>query len=67
MTSIKKNFAYNIALTLSTYVINLVLFPYVSRVLGVDLVGKIGFTNNVINYFSLFALWGVAIVGIIFE
>lgn len=64
MPNIKTNFAYNIALTLSTYVINLVLFPYVSRVLGVDLVGKIGFTNNVINYFSLFALWGVAIVGI---
>lgn len=64
MPSIKKNFIYNVVLTLSTYVINLVLFPYVSRVLGVELVGKIGFTSNVVSYFSLFALWGIAIVGI---
>lgn len=67
MLSVKKNFIYNVLLTISTYIVNLVLFPYVSRILGVDLIGKIGFVNNVVSYFSLFALWGVAIVGIIFE
>lgn len=62
--SVKKNFLYNICLTLSTYIINLLVFPYVSRVLGVEIVGKIGFVNNVITYFSLFAIWGVMTVGV---
>lgn len=64
MPKITTNFIYNVALTLSTYLINLVLFPYVSRVLGVDMVGKVGFVNDTIQYFSLFAMMGVATVGV---
>lgn len=64
MPRITTNFIYNVALTLSTYLINLVLFPYVSRVLGVDMVGKVGFVNDTINYFSIFALMGIATVGV---
>lgn len=64
MTRIAENVVYNIALTLSTFLINLVLFPYVSRVLGVDYVGKIGFVNNLITYFSLFSIWGIRSLGI---
>lgn len=63
-TSIKKNFVFNIILTLSTYIINIFLFPYVSRTLGVENVGKIGFVTNVITYFTLFAMLGVGNVGI---
>ncbi|MBR6858651.1 MAG: flippase [Bacteroidales bacterium] len=64
MPRITTNFIYNVALTLSTYLINLVLFPYVSRVLGVDMVGKVGFVNETISYFSLFAILGIPTVGI---
>lgn len=64
MSKIQSNFIYNVALTLSTYLINLVVFPYVSRVLGVDNIGKVGFVENVIFYFSLFAVMGVATVGV---
>ena len=64
MPRITTNFIYNVALTLSTYLINLVLFPYVSRVLGVDMMGKVGFVNDTVSYFSLFALMGIATVGI---
>ena len=64
MARITTNFIYNVTLTLSSYLINLVLFPYVSRVLGVDMVGKVGFVNDTVSYFSLFALMGVATVGI---
>lgn len=64
MSQIKKNFVYNVLLTLSSYIINIFIFPYVSRVLGVELVGKIGFVNNVISYFSLFAIMGITTVGI---
>lgn len=64
MPRVAENVIYNVALTLSTFLINLVLFPYVSRVLGVEYVGKIGFVNNVISYFSLFAIWGIRSIGI---
>lgn len=64
MPKITTNFIYNVALTLSTYLINLVLFPYVSRVLGVDMVGKVGFVNETISYFSLFAILGIPTIGI---
>lgn len=64
MPSLKKNFAFNIALTLSTYIINIFLFPYVSRTLGVETIGKIGFVTNTISYFSLFAMLGIGTVGI---
>lgn len=64
MSRITNNFIYNISLTVSTFLINLVLFPYVSRVLGVDNIGRVGFVNNVINYFSLFAILGVKTIGI---
>lgn len=64
MARVAENVVYNVALTLSTFLINLILFPYVSRVLGVDYVGKIGFVNNVISYFSLFTIWGIRSIGI---
>lgn len=64
MTSIKRNFGYNIFLTLASYLVSFVLFPYVSRVLGVDNVGRIGFVNNVVSYFSLFAILGIKTLGV---
>lgn len=62
--SIKKNFAYKSALTLSTYVMNFVTFPYVSRVLGVDKIGLVNFVDNTVNYFLLFATLGVGLLGV---
>ena len=61
---IKKNFVYNIILTLSSYIISLIVFPYVARTLGVEAIGRVDFSNNVITYFSLFSLMGVSTVGI---
>jgi len=64
MPNVKTNFIYNLLLTLSSYLVNLVLFPYVSRVLGVEIIGRTGFMDNVIGYFSLFALLGAGTVGV---
>ena len=64
MSKITTNYLYNVILTLSSYLINIVLFPYVSRVLGVDMIGKLGFVNETVTYFSLFALMGIMTVGI---
>lgn len=40
MASLKKNFLYNISITLANYIAALIVFPYVSRCLGVELMGK---------------------------
>ena len=62
--SIKRNFIYKSVLTISTYLINFLVFPYISRVLGVEKVGLVGFVDNTINYFLLFATMGASLLGV---
>lgn len=62
--SIKKNFVYKSFLTISTYLVSLLIFPYISRVLGVENIGLVNFVDNTINYFILFATMGVNILGV---
>lgn len=60
---VKKNFIYNSILTLSQYIIGLITFPYVSRVLGVSNIGIVSFVDNTINYFVLFSTLGISVIG----
>ena len=62
--SIKKNFAYKSLLTISTYLMAFVTFPYVSRVLGVERIGLVSFVENTVNYFLLFATMGIGLLGV---
>lgn len=62
--SIKKNFIYNSILTVSRYIFPLLVFPYVTRVLGVDNIGLCNFYTSVINYFVMLAMMGVGTVGL---
>lgn len=64
MASIKKNFAYNLVLTLSGYIFPLITFPYVTRVIGVQNIGICSFADSVINYFVLLSMLGIASYGI---
>ena len=63
-TGIKRNFFYNSILTLSGYIFPFLTFPYVSRILGVSNIGIYNFVDNVINYYVLFSMMGIAIIGI---
>lgn len=60
---LKKNISYNIILTLSSYIIGFVTFPYISRVLGASNIGVVSFVDNAINYFVLFSTLGAATIG----
>jgi len=62
--SIKKNFLYSSILTLSQYMIGLIIFPYISRVLGVSNTGTVSFVDNTINYFVLFSTLGITTIGV---
>ena len=64
MSRLTVNYFYNAALTVSSYAINLILFPYVARVLGVDGLGQTGFVSDCAHYFSIFAILGIATVGV---
>ena len=61
---VKKNFAYNSFLTVSNYVINLILFPFCTRVLGVERYGTVGFAQNIVQYFSFLAMMGITTIGV---
>ena len=60
---LKSNISYNIILTISGYIIALILFPYISRVLGVSNLGIVSFVDNIINYFILFSTLGASTIG----
>lgn len=59
-----KNYFYNLLLTLANLLFPILSFPYVSRVLGPDGIGKAQFAFSFAQYFSLIAALGIPIYGI---
>lgn len=61
--SVGKNAVLNMFRTVLTLIFPLITFPYISRVLQVENIGKINFVNSIINYFILFATLGIKTYG----
>ena len=61
---IKRNFFYSSILTTSNYIFPFITYPYISRVLGVTNIGICNFVDSIINYFILFSMMGIGIIGI---
>ena len=57
--NVKKNTIYNTLKTLFGIIYPLITFPYITRVLLTDNVGKINFGNSIVSYISLIATLGV--------
>lgn len=57
--SIKINSLYSIIKTCSSILFPLLTFPYISRTLLTENVGKINFGLSIINYFTLIAGLGI--------
>ena len=62
--SLKKNFIYSSILTVSTYLFPLIVYPYVSRTLGLSNIGIVNFVDNLVNYFVFFSMMGITTVGV---
>ena len=62
--SVKKNFLYSSILTTANYLFPFLTYPYISRVLQVENIGICNFVDSIINYFILFSMLGISIVGI---
>lgn len=63
-TSIKLNFMMNAVLSLSSVIFPLVTFPYASRVLQPEGIGKVSFATSFISYFCMFAQLGIPTYGV---
>jgi len=61
---IKRNFVYSAILTVANYIFPLIVYPYISRVLGVTNIGICNFVDSIINYFILISMMGVSTIGI---
>ena len=57
--SIKLNGILNVIKKCCNIILPLLVFPYISRVLGPDNYGKFSFSNSIISYFMLTALLGI--------
>ena len=57
--SVQKNTVYNTIKTVSSIIYPLITFPYISRVLGAENVGKVNFSSSFVSYFSLITTLGI--------
>lgn len=62
--SLKANVVYNILLTVSSYFISFITYPYITRVLGVNNIGVVSFVNKTIDIFVMVSMLGIPLVGI---
>lgn len=61
---IKRNVIYSSILLTGNYIFPLITFPYVSRVLGVSQIGIVNFVDSIVNYYIMFSMLGLNILGI---
>lgn len=62
--SIKKNFIMNALLTISNFLFPFITYPYVSRVLMPEGIGKVSMAVSVVAYFNMIAQLGIPTYGI---
>ncbi len=60
----KKNYFYNLSLSITNILFPLLSFPYASRILGPQGIGKVQLASSFAQYFALFAALGIPIYGI---
>lgn len=63
MASVKKNFGWNLLLTVSGYIFPLLTFPYITRVLGAEQLGLANFAMSFVDYAVLFSTLGLGYIG----
>lgn len=59
MSSIKKNFLYNVLYQILVLIVPLITTPYVSRIIGAEGIGIYAYTHSIVYYFILFAMLGI--------
>ena len=57
--SLSVNIVLNSLKTIMGFVFPLITFPYVSRVLGAEGLGKVNFSSSIVSYFAILATLGL--------
>ncbi len=57
--SVKKNFIYNTMYQLLVIILPLITTPYISRVLGVEMIGTYSYSYSIAYYFIMFIMLGL--------
>lgn len=60
----KKNYLFNLLLSVANILFPIISFPYVSKILGPIGVGKVQFITTFASYFALIAALGIPIYGV---
>lgn len=64
MNKLFKNYLYNISIQLFLIIIPIVTTPYISRVIGAELIGLRSYTYSIFTWFSLVSCLGVSTYGL---
>lgn len=64
MSSIKKNFIYNVFLSLSQVIFPLLIFPHLARIILPAGIGAVSFVENFCRYFMLLSALGIPLYGV---
>lgn len=59
-SGVGKNTVYNTIKTIFGIIFPLITFPYITRVLGVENVGKVNYASSIVSYFTLIAGLGIS-------
>jgi len=62
--SVSKNYLYNVLLIISNTIFPIITFPYISRVLMPEYLGKVYFVQGVVAYFLILSVLGAPSYGI---
>ncbi len=57
--SLKKNAFYNVLRSLLSFIVPLITYPYITKVLDPDGLGKVNYTISIVTYFMLLAVFGM--------
>ena len=59
-----KNYIYNTLFTILNLLYPVITLPYISRILDAEGIGKVNFTNSIVNYFLMIASLGIPLYGV---
>lgn len=62
--SIKLNAILNIIKSILSILFPIITFPYATRVLGVENIGKVNYGSSIITYYSLIASFGISVYAV---
>lgn len=62
--SILRNHMFNFLIQILNIIFPLISIPYISRIFGPDILGKVNFANSIVQYFIMFASLGIPLYAV---